>query len=140
MVAVLAEELRQGDGAGDFSPETFFAPIGDDAGGVGAEAGEERLAAGIADGVLAIGAVESHPLASEAVEIGGVDLGCAVGAEVGAEIVDHDEDNVEALLIDGSGAGVMGKDGECGSGGGGPNESSTCQHGRYATFSNAHYS
>ncbi len=56
----------------------------------------ERNPGGIAEGKLAIGALESHAPASQAVERGRPDKGIVVAADAGVEVVRHDEEDIGA--------------------------------------------
>jgi len=60
---------------------------------------EERTARRIAEWVLAIGAFEAYAFGGELVDVGSLDAGDAVAAELGAEVVDHDEEDVESARI-----------------------------------------
>ena len=98
---VLLEELGQRDDRGQTIAE--HRTVVGDAGLVGAESGEERTAAGIADGVLHVGAVETDGPRGEAIDVRGLDGGVAVTAEGVAQIVDGDEEDVEFFRRGGAG-------------------------------------
>lgn len=63
-------------------------------GGVGASAGEQAGARGRADGLLAIRAIEGDALFRDAVEVRTLHVVRAIGAELGAEVVDGDEEDI----------------------------------------------
>ena len=60
---------------------------------IGPAAGEDGSARGIADRLLAIGALEDDATPREGIEVRRLHLGMAVAAEVGPEIVGGDEEN-----------------------------------------------
>ena len=63
-------------------------------GGIGASAGEQAGARGRADGLLAIRAVEGDALFRDAVEVRALHVVRAISAELGAEVVDGDEEDI----------------------------------------------
>jgi hypothetical protein len=91
-VAVVAEELREGDDVGQGGAEVFGEVI--DAGGVRREAGQQGGAGGAAEGELGVGAVEADAGAGDAVDVRRFDEGMAVATEAGVEVVDGEEEDV----------------------------------------------
>ena len=61
---------------------------------IGPAAGEDGSARGIADRLLAIGALEDDATPREGIEVRRLHLGMAVAAEVGPEIVGGDQEHV----------------------------------------------
>ena len=90
---VLFQKLGQGDDIGQAIAEER-AVVGD-AGLVGAQAGEERAAAGIAHRVLHVGAIKADGAGGESVDVRRLDGGVAVATEGVAQIIDGDEQDVE---------------------------------------------
>ena len=70
-----------------------------DADGGRAQSRHEAGARGIAEGLLAVGTVEAEARGGEGVDVGAVDVVGAVAAELGAEVVDGDEENVGTLGV-----------------------------------------
>ena len=86
------QQLRQRDDVGQSITEQR-AVIGD-AGVIRAEAGEERTAARVADGILHVGAVEADGARGKPVNMRRLDRGVAVTAERVAQVIDRDEEDV----------------------------------------------
>lgn len=91
-IAVLAEEARERHDAGNIYIEVVF--VVGDARGIGTEAAEERRTRGIAVRKLAIGTLEEDAALREGVEMRRFGLGMSVAAQVGGEVVGHEEDDV----------------------------------------------
>ena len=70
-----------------------------DAGSVGTFAGHDRRARGGAHGLLAISAVEHHAAFGEAVEVRRFDDGVAVAAQLRAQVIDGDEQDVHLFFL-----------------------------------------
>ena len=89
-VAVVAEQLRKGDGAGRNMPADPAGPP--DAFGTVARqhAGTRRHA----ERKLAIRPLEQQPLAGKPVQVGRLDLRVAVAPEIGTQVVHNDEQHV----------------------------------------------
>ncbi len=90
--AGLAVELGEGDGVGEGVAEVAVEVV--NLGGVGAEAGEDGGAGGVAEGDLAVCAFEEEAAGVEAVEVGGGEAWGAGAVEDVAEVVDGDEEDV----------------------------------------------
>ena len=94
-IAVVFEVLAHGDNVGGgFAEMRNQIP---NLGGVGACAGHDAGARRRAHGLLHVGAVESHSLFADAVDIGTFDVVFAVNAELRAQVVDHDEHHIGSL-------------------------------------------
>ena len=90
---MLAEELGEGDDVRHFVAEERG--VAGDAVVFRAGAGEEGDPAGVADGVLDVGAVEADGACSEPVEVGSFGVGVPVATHGGTEVVGHDEEDIE---------------------------------------------
>ncbi len=96
-VAVLAEELREGDPVG--MQVAHAGGVAEDLGGVRRVAGEERRARRIAERELAVVAVEADAFGGEGVDVGTMGVEAAVVAgEFGAHVVGHEEEDVEGAF------------------------------------------
>lgn len=91
-VTVLFEEFGEGDNIGRFFSETDAVAV--DLGGVWTAACHERRAAGVAEGILTIGAVKAYGLFGEAIDMGSFGLGIAIASEGAIQIVGDDEEDV----------------------------------------------
>jgi len=92
-IAVVLEELRQRDYVREDLADRSGVVV--NAGGVGAKTAQERRAAGIAERILAVGAVEADAARGEAVNVWRFDERMVVAAEGGVEVVNGDEENVQ---------------------------------------------
>lgn len=95
MVALGFEVLGHGEGVGIFLTHGGFEIPA--AGGLRTKSGHEAGAGGSADGDLTVGALEEGAAGGEGVDMGGEDLFFAVAIELGAEVVDRDEEDVHLL-------------------------------------------
>jgi hypothetical protein len=84
--------VGQSHDAGDVFVEVVL--VVGDAGGVRSEAREEGGTGGIAVRELAVGAFEEDAALGEGIEIWSFGVGMAVAAEVGGEVVGHEEEDV----------------------------------------------
>lgn len=91
-VAVLPEELRERHDVRMDRPEVRLQVV--DANGIGAEAGQHRCTARVAQRELHVGAIEPDSARGEPVEVRRLDQRMALGAEIEVEIVGHDEQDV----------------------------------------------
>ena len=92
---MLPEPLGQGYDLGNMHAKGIL--VREHAGLLGIQSGQETDPAGIADRILAIRAVETHPLRGEAVNVGALDQVMAVRAQIVVEIVHRDEQDIGAL-------------------------------------------
>ena len=94
-VAVVLEHLRQRHHVRDHLAE--FLRVIVHAGRVGAQAGQEGRAARVAEGILAIGAIEADPFAGERVDVRR-QRRTAIGAHAGAAVIRDEQQDVLTRL------------------------------------------
>ena len=94
-VAVVPEMLGEGHRVGEDAPEMGLEVV--DAGGLGAEAREQRCPRRSADGLLAVGPFEERALGGEAVDVRGEHPLAPIATELGTEVVGRDEEDVARL-------------------------------------------
>ena len=58
------------------------------------DAGQQAGARGATDRDLAVGAIEEQSLGGEPVKVGGLDVGCAIGTQLGAHVVVENEQDI----------------------------------------------
>ena len=81
MVPVVLEELRESHQVGMSLSKVSL--VREHACLLGVQSGEERGPAGVADGVLAVGPVETYSSFGQPIDVGGMNQGMSIGPEVG---------------------------------------------------------
>jgi len=93
-IAVLLKESRKENGIRQRLASKYI--LLDNAGAVGTIAAEERGATGIAEGVLAVRAVEANAASGETVNVWRVNQRLAVAIQIGIQVIDDDPEDVVA--------------------------------------------
>ena len=99
MVAVVLEILGHGHGVRQGGPEMRLQVP--HARGVRSTAGHQRGARGAAHGLLAIGSVERGALGGDAVQVRGLDDVAAGRIDLGSQVIDRDEQDVQRFGLGG---------------------------------------